>query len=384
MYSNQLYSALNPTFFVSLLFGTNPVCAQNINGKYILKSSLVFKFITVAYLFMYTCSLIYEFNNAEAQIEDNVYMGNAISSIGWALDVLGEIILIYAIYLLSFVLPTRIQNIIERINVIDSIFDELGHKTNYRKIFWQQVLLFLIGILAIVLNISISTRGSEAMLLIYYFPIIVIFIMECQFSFLVFLIYQRFKMLNEILHKMSTAQEMQCKYSKKIPTLMEVYDSLVDVAADVNTNYTFQILVCFTLLFIKTVFAIFFAYYEYFILGAQMKAINWGIWSVIDWNEILLLTITCQIASTQARQTGVEVHKLLMNSYDNDIREKLTIFSQQIFHCPVEFTACGLFKIDSQLLFTIIGSGTIYLLIMLQFQEGTADANCNIANTTAH
>ncbi|XP_031338981.1 putative gustatory receptor 28b [Photinus pyralis] len=382
MYSNQLYSALNPTFFLSLLSGTNPIYAQNINGKYVLKSSLMFKFITMAYVFIYSCSLIYEYNRGDS-LRDNVYMGNAISSIGRALDILGQIILIYAIYILSFVLPPRIQNIIERICTVDSIFEELGHKINYRKIFWQQVSLFVIGLVAITFNISISMRGSQAMLFIYYFPIIIIFIMECQFSFLVFLIYQRFKILNEILQKMFGAQEVESKNSKKIATLMEVYDSLVDLANDINRNYTFQILICFTLLFIKTVFAIFFAYYEYFVLGAHMRAVSWGLWSVIDWNEILLLAITCQIAATQARQTGVEVHKLLMNSRNNDIKDKLTIFSQQIFHCPVQFTACGLFTIDSQLLFTIIGSGTVYLLIMLQFQEGTEEANCNIANATA-
>jgi len=244
----------------------------------------------------------------------------------------------------------------------------------------------------------------EALWFVYYFPVLVVFVMECQFSFMVYLIYQRFQVINEILHDMSTnddnklndnfkvasitgIQTVKSKESltptalRKVETLMQVHDSIIDAANEVNTNYSFQILICLTVLFIKTVFAVFFAYFEQFVLGKTDAAFNWSIWTIIDWNEILLITVTCHLASTQAQQTGVEVHKLLMNSPENIVRDKLIIFSQQVFHRPVEFTACGLFSIDAALLFTIIGSMTTYLLIMLQFQEGN-EANCIISNST--
>lgn len=52
---------------------------------------------------------------------------------------------------------------------------------------------------------------------------------------------------------------------KRIEILMEVHDSIVDAANEVNSNYSVQILICLAVLLIKTVFALFFAYFEQFV-----------------------------------------------------------------------------------------------------------------------
>ncbi|KAF2889885.1 hypothetical protein ILUMI_16288 [Ignelater luminosus] len=229
--------------------------------------------------------------------------------------------------------------------------------------------------------------------------------MECQFSFTVFLIYQRLQIINNLLNETSSKVNVQTRkeYSKltfmkdvqivktkqlpasvilkKIETLMQVHDSIVDAASDLNDIYSFQILICLSVMFIKTVFAVFFSYFELLVLGKTEFFLNWFFWIVIDWNEILLITVTCHLATGQSQQTGIEVHKMLMNSQDSTVRDKLMVFSQQIFHRPIDFTACGLFSINAELIFTILGSATTYLLIMLQFQEGN-EANCIIANST--
>lgn len=49
---------------------------------------------------------------------------------------------------------------------------------------------------------------------------------------------------------------------RKIETLMQVHDSIVDAASDLNDIYSLQILICLTVMFIKTVFAVFFSYFE--------------------------------------------------------------------------------------------------------------------------
>ncbi|KAF5292298.1 hypothetical protein FQA39_LY03332 [Lamprigera yunnana] len=352
MYSNSLFNALNPMFFISSLFGTNPIYSSKNKGRYVLKSSNVFKLITVIYLGVYSTALTYGITNYENKMVV-MYFGNAISSIGLVLDAIGQILLIYTIYMLSFVIPKNIKNIIEKISTVDSIFMDIGYNSNYNKIFWQQILLYVTGFFSItfamvfqffvVSNQSIIQLSSTNWF-IYYFPLFVIFVMEFQFAILVYLIYERFRMLNQILADMSKNNESEVKMVQKIQTVMEVHDSLLDAGNDINLIYSFQILVCLTLLFIKTVFSLFFAYFEQF-----------------------------------ARQVGVEIHKLLMTTSGNEIRDKLFIFSQQVFHRPVEFTACGLFSIDAPLLFTIIGSGTVYLLIMMQFQEGTGETNCTAA-----
>nr|CAD7573886.1 unnamed protein product [Timema californicum] len=47
---------------------------------------------------------------------------------------------------------------------------------------------------------------------------------------------------------------------------------------------------------------------------------------------------------------------------------KLKLFSLQLLHSKIQFTACGFFTLDYTLLHSIVAALTTYLIILIQFQ----------------
>ncbi|XP_039282308.1 putative gustatory receptor 28a isoform X3 [Nilaparvata lugens] len=69
--------------------------------------------------------------------------------------------------------------------------------------------------------------------------------------------------------------------------------------------------------------------------------------------------------------TGILVHGLLNSDLQPRMRKELMIFSQQILHQKITFTAAGFFVIDFTLINNVIGAVTTYLVILIQFQLST-------------
>nr|CAD7574169.1 unnamed protein product [Timema californicum] len=69
-----------------------------------------------------------------------------------------------------------------------------------------------------------------------------------------------------------------------------------------------------------------------------------------------------------ANDTSVIVHELMRRTKDKSLQQELGLFSLQLLHSQVKFTACGLFNLDYSLLHSLIGASTIYLIILIQFQ----------------
>nr|CAD7411703.1 unnamed protein product [Timema cristinae] len=66
------------------------------------------------------------------------------------------------------------------------------------------------------------------------------------------------------------------------------------------------------------------------------------------------MVFVCDAASSKSQVTAVLVSKLLNEPIKDDIKRELKIFSQQILHRKIRFTACGFFVLDFTLLHTII------------------------------
>ncbi|KAJ9591819.1 hypothetical protein L9F63_001636 [Diploptera punctata] len=84
----------------------------------------------------------------------------------------------------------------------------------------------------------------------------------------------------------------------------------------------------------------------------------------------------------QANRTGVLVHKLMTKTSNSHVREELELFSMQLLHSKVRFTACGFFPLDFTLLYSIVGAVTTYLVILIQFQQTfTTSSNSTLTTT---
>ncbi|KAJ9599140.1 hypothetical protein L9F63_010408, partial [Diploptera punctata] len=56
-----------------------------------------------------------------------------------------------------------------------------------------------------------------------------------------------------------------------------------------------------------------------------------------------------------------------ISSISSSTMGELQLFSLQLLHRKVQFTACGFFPLDFTLLYSIIGAVTTYLVILIQF-----------------
>lgn len=69
----------------------------------------------------------------------------------------------------------------------------------------------------------------------------------------------------------------------------------------------------------------------------------------------------------QGKRTAALVSQLLSCCFEADARRELEIFSLQLLHRPLEFSACGLFSLDRNLITSIAGVITTYLVILVQY-----------------
>ncbi|XP_021920102.1 putative gustatory receptor 28a isoform X3 [Zootermopsis nevadensis] len=106
---------------------------------------------------------------------------------------------------------------------------------------------------------------------------------------------------------------------------------------------------------------------------------EWVMTGMLGWYVLKLGGIVWACASTarEANRTAVLVHKLLSKTRDPGVKEELQLFSLQLLHRKVQFTACGFFPLDFTLLYSIIGAVTTYLVILIQFQLSFANPKQN-------
>jgi gustatory receptor len=59
----------------------------------------------------------------------------------------------------------------------------------------------------------------------------------------------------------------------------------------------------------------------------------------------------------------------MLAGFDQNTMAELQLFSQQLLHRKMNFTAFGFLKLDYSLLLTIIGGSITYEVIVLQFSK---------------
>ncbi|RZC37521.1 7tm 7 domain containing protein [Asbolus verrucosus] len=271
--------------------------------------------------------------SAVSDLQNNKFQPNyasGVSKIGIIFQLLAQISVTYIIYIVNIQRSGKILSSIEDIKKIDEMFGDLGESINYRKHFIFEISILLLGFAVIFGRSAINNFYMEVMTRILF---------GLVNKLLDNLIQEKH---NQKCWKIKPSQEYYLKHAlKRTELLMEIHDYLIDVGNKLNDSFTIQILSCFTAQFLTEVFTVFYVYYE-----------------------------------SLSKNTGVTIHKVLMNENDTAMKRKLMIFSQQVSHRPLQFTACGLFPIDATLIFTIAGAAATYLLIMLQFQEGV-EAQCS-------
>ncbi|XP_018306496.1 uncharacterized protein [Mycetomoellerius zeteki] len=145
-----------------------------------------------------------------------------------------------------------------------------------------------------------------------------------------------------------------------------------DTVQMLTTIFSLQLLCTIILTFIQITFYLYFyliriqegnsvsnlenqVYYKAFITGITYYII-----------KTVLLVWACETSKNQAMEIGVTVRNMFNNISNKEIKYELQLFSLQLMHRENIFSAKG-FIVDATLLTAMMGSITMYFLILIQF-----------------
>jgi hypothetical protein len=162
---------------------------------------------------------------------------------------------------------------------------------------------------------------------------------------------------------------------RNIRRARELYDDLCDISVLINSMYGFQILLE---LFVTTVEMTLSSYFMLATIQGTfvVKVDTTGRfislmagWLLLYAFKLISITAPCQSATSEVENTVILVQKLMLAGFDQNTMAELQLFSQQLLHRKMNFTAFGFLKLDYSLLLTIIGGAITYEVIVLQFSK---------------
>ncbi|EFA07631.2 gustatory receptor 153 [Tribolium castaneum] len=318
---------------------------------------------------------------------------NKVSNFGLTFEFIFGIIILYTTYSMSFVKRNHVRDVVLQLNRIDELLAKMKQKFRYTRAVWYQLIIFFSGFLMILIIASMQIQNirienfpplSLFMCIIFLFPLVILYDLNSQYGFTAILIYER------CFIKCKTTQKHTFRYFKQNNDFDGNPRNLMQGgkhhklklqhsdATSHNARIFHQSLLNFLLLLDGNVTVV------DTILNLQIfqhsskpfSASCWLAWGFLKSYEILHVTISCHLASQQANIVGRKVHKVLIRTQNDEIEEKLLMFSKQVQHSSFKFTLCGLFNIDAGLLFNMIGSSTTFIVIMIQFQETITPTIC--------
>ncbi|XP_047116148.1 putative gustatory receptor 28a [Schistocerca piceifrons] len=168
--------------------------------------------------------------------------------------------------------------------------------------------------------------------------------------------------------------------SGEVHLLRQVHGQLFDTAGLVNEAFGLPVLSAVAAHFIHCVsllnliLALKLQYQPIPPSQVDLLMLNLMIWVVLHVSCVLAVTWCCSSAVAEARQTAVLVHKALLpnagaGAAGAQLRDQLQLFSQQLLHHRLRFTAAGVFTVDLTILLSMAGAITTYLVIYLQFND---------------
>jgi hypothetical protein len=104
-------------------------------------------------------------------------------------------------------------------------------------------------------------------------------------------------------------------------------------------------------------------------LPSPQYGISLSTWVLMFLGTITAVTAICGGAASTTKDIDHEIQTLLLESaLKTEAVEQLKLFSQQVSHDAIVFTAAGFFPIDLSLLCAVLTSAVTYVVILIQFQ----------------
>ncbi|XP_053691276.1 putative gustatory receptor 28b [Sabethes cyaneus] len=153
-----------------------------------------------------------------------------------------------------------------------------------------------------------------------------------------------------------------------VTEMADLYHSLVELIDKYNENFGLQLLMTHLGSTCVTIFSGFTMYRA--LVDKNRETIYMGInnlcWSIYYSIYQLLSTILGEMVRSESKKMGKLLHKSIELINDEEIRDKLLHFSNQIYQ-RTSIISCKWFDFDNALIFSTMGAITTYLVILIQF-----------------
>jgi hypothetical protein len=431
----DIYSDIIPVYYLSKCVGLAPVSLTHIRDKGMrvrvsLKTSILGVTYTVFLLMLITGaqSLVIKFHHRLPFKVERIH-----------LHVLQILIMGIASVTNLTISLTRIRKemdkLLYKISVLDELFDtECDAERSNEKYLWIQILsLIIIVCITYTSDFLAFNTGfaAWALCITTYICNFINIVTITQFVNLIFLVKQKFLLLNKFLASAEKPTEHEadgnlwevllqtsvfrnvinfdydllrtdafyraitrrCYNTKQYSTsnftqnywlhkgvlrfraLRVIHDVLCDISISANSMYGLQIFLCMMSAFIETA-----ANISYGAMSTKLGELTTEeflcnvacpmLWALVQFLQLFWIAGSCNAASGEADRTGNLLQKLLLlpELHPSTLTE-IQLFLQQVTNRKLRFTAWGLFTINYTILGSIVGAITTLLLILVQLQK---------------
>ncbi|XP_071638150.1 putative gustatory receptor 28b isoform X1 [Temnothorax longispinosus] len=298
----------------------------------------------------------------------------------------------------------NINKIIKRNGIADNTLEALGIKIDYQKIYRSTRCLTAIWVVTTITLIFMHTLWMyrEEYWVVFYtnistsFPFILNSVVDLTFAALVRCVGMRFQKINTLInnavlyanesnafkiynrHDNTSIAFVMANYKNRKDMIMHHIQTLRHLHLEITrigrqTNRTF----CFVLLLELAVHFTIITSTTYCLHGAffgqlrvtldNEKIISMAMWACIYSFKIILINSLCSSVSTEAYKTGEIIQSFEGSIMDDDMKEEIQQFTQQIMLNSLHFTCTGFFSIDNSLTGKFFTTVLKYVVILIQF-----------------
>ncbi|KAG7212208.1 hypothetical protein KM043_012544 [Ampulex compressa] len=427
--NTDLFQALSPIYYLNKLWGILPVrYIKKSPGRYQGKLHIIDIVYSISLLIILVGAEIWGFyRDLKDGWENSIRLKSQTAMIATCSDVIGIMGLTCVSIIGAAFRWKQLQNVIDKLVEVDESLGIVSPKKTRR--FTIIITVGILTYLSLTSMLDIYLWDKESKMgkkmsdkgpinyVPMYFMYAVILLMEVQYSIAAFNVGQRFIRLNKSLENMLnnkkitdhfrkdlglardlrdqgplatairqdaaafrmfrkpkildwyTASNENRTYANNVFHLVSVHTSLCDTVSLINNAFGIVVLAITLTCLLHLIITPYFLIMEADGNREWMFIIVQGMWCILHITRVLMIVQPTYATTSESKKTAVLVSQLLSSDPEVETRKHLEIFSLQILHRPLEFSACGLFALDRTLVTSIAGAVTTYLVILIQFQK---------------
>ncbi|XP_011265175.3 gustatory receptor for sugar taste 43a [Camponotus floridanus] len=427
--NSDLYQAVFPIYHISKLSGVFPMrFVRQVSGKYQGRLSIIDSIYSLCVMACLIGAQIWGFSHDLRHGWENSTRLNSQNAVIFTASDLSGLMCLTAVSIISSILHwQQVQTIINKLIDCDEKLGILSPKKLQRHTILLTfcslsycISLSCLDVYSWNYKVKLDKRPDSKGPLNYlplYFMYITIIMMEVQYAIIVYNVGQRFSRINKTLENILKSRKITNQFRKdlglagdfrdqgqfityirqemvgdtrmfrkskimdsivandgksfidSISQLVTVHGTLCDTVSLINTAYGIIVLVVTITCLIHLIIT------PYVLIIEADGRCEWlfvtveGLWCIFHIWRLLLIVQPTYTTRMKGKKTAVLISRLLSVNDNKEGTKQLEIFSLQLLHRPLEFSACGLFVLDRTLVTSLAGAVTTYLVIIMQFQK---------------